>query len=221
MKAWTEIARAHLEAESAIAGSGLDYVIVRPAIVYGPGDVLGLTPRLMTGAVYKETGKKMKTLYTKDLHLNTVHVRDVAAAIWFLLTNGKMGEAYNLVDKNDTDQGKINSLLESVYGIETKFLEPVKMTAAQALGPKYLVGYINDIHLKPFSDAMRKYNIADTPLTPYLDEELVKDTATYVSGAKIESLGFKYQYPNVTAELLKEVLNDYVTKGFFPKELVG
>jgi len=222
LKPWTDIARAHVEAEQIIVGvSGLDFIIVRPAIVYGPGDVLGLTPRLMTGAVYKETGKKMKTLYTKDMQTNTVHVKDVAAAIVFLTNHGKSGDIYNLVDKHDTDQGKLNALLEKVYGIETQFLGPVKMAAASAMGAKYLVGYINDTHLKPFSDAMKKYKVMDTPLTPYLDEELIKDTATYVDGSKIETLGFKYTYPNVTAELLKEVLNDYVVKGIFPKELIG
>jgi len=163
----------------------------------------------------------MKTLYTKDLHLNTVHVKDVAAAVVFLTTHGNKGDVYNLVDKNDTDQAKINQLLEKLYGIETQFLAAVKMTAASAMGSKYLVGYINDLHLKPFSDAMKKYKILDTPLTPYLDEELIKDTATYVDGSKVETIGFKYSFPNVTADLLKEVLTDYVAKGTFPKELVG
>jgi len=219
---WTDIARAHAEAEEALkAMPGLNFVIVRPAIVYGPGDVYGITPRLMTGSVYKETGSKMNTLYTKDLQLNTVHVKDVAKALWLLISKGDSGSVWNLADKGATDQGKMNALLEEVYSIKTSFLSGLEMTGAKALGTKWLVSYVNDLHLKPFSDAMKKYGIQDTPLTPYLDEELIKDNDTWVDGCAIESLGFKYDHPEPTGPLLKEVLNDYVAKKFFPKELVG
>jgi nucleoside-diphosphate-sugar epimerase len=222
LKPWTDIARAHLEAENALkAVIGLNYVIVRPATIYGPGDIYGLTPRLMTGSVYKETGKTMETLYTKHLRLNTVHVKDVVKAIWFLTSKGESGSVWNLADKNDTDQAKINHLLEAIYGIKTGFLNSAAMLMAKALKTKHLVEYVNDMHLKPFSDAMKKYGITDTPLTPYLDEELIKDNDLWVDGNAITSLGFVYDYPTPNAELLKEVLNDYVQKKYFPKDLVG
>jgi nucleoside-diphosphate-sugar epimerase len=222
LKPWTDMARAHNEAEAVLkACAGLNYVIVRPAIVYGPGDIYGLTPRLMTGSIYKEIGKSMETLYTKHLQLNTVHVRDVVKAIWFLTGKGDSGSVWNLVDKAETDQGKINSLLEEIYGIKTGFLNSVAMLAAKALKTKHLVEYVNDMHLKPFSDAMKKYGISDTPLTPYLDEELIKDNDLWVDGKAIEGLGFKYDHPEPTGALLKEVLQDYVAKKYFPKELVG
>jgi len=219
-KPWTEIGRAKLEAENLVKNTpGLNYIIVRPAIVYGPGDMLGLTPRLITGSIYKETGKKMQCLYTKDLRINTVHVKDVARALHFLCTHGDSGAIFNLADENDTNQGKANKILEEIYGINTEFLNSIKMTAASAMGSKFLVGFANDKHLKPFSDACKKYGIHDTPLTPYLDEELIKDTPTALNGSAIKKLGFKYEYPNVTAALLKEVLADYVAKGYFPKEM--
>jgi nucleoside-diphosphate-sugar epimerase len=218
---WTDIARAKKEAEDAVmATAGLNYVIVRPAIVYGTGDILGLTPRLITGSIYKETGKKMECLYTKDLQMNTVHVDDVAKALWFLTTNGPSGSVYNLCDSGHTDQGKINKLLEELYGIKTDFLPWVKMQAASVAGTKFLVGYVNDEHLKPFSDACKKYGIHDTPLTPYLDEELIKDNQTSVDGNAITALGFAYDHPKVTVESLKAVLQDFVDKGYFPKEMM-
>jgi nucleoside-diphosphate-sugar epimerase len=221
IKPWTDIGRAKRDAEENVKGTaGLNFVIVRPAIVYGPGDNLGITPRLITGSIYKETGKKMECLYTKDLRCNTVHVRDVAKALWFLTNHGETGHVYNVADKNDSDQGKINDLLEEIYGIKTTFLPWVQMKAAAAMGTKFLVGFANDQHLKPFSDACKKYGILDTPLTPYLDEELIKDNPTSVDGSAIEKLGFKYDYPHVTAALLKEMLQDYCDKGYFPKQMM-
>lgn len=221
IKPWTDIARASYEAEQIVAGvKGLNYVIVRPAVVYGPGDVLGLTPRLIVGSIYKESGETLKSLYTKDLRMNTVHVRDVVKALWFLTNHGDSGSIWNLCDKNDTDQGKINQWLEEIYGIKTKFFPTLEMTAAKAFGTKFLVGYANDMHLKPFSDACKKYGINDTSLTPYLDEELIKENQISVDGSSIEKLGFQYDYPAPNSELLKEVMLDYVAKGLFPKEML-
>lgn len=217
---WTGVAVAHEEAENIVkATSGLNFVIVRPAVVYGTGDVLGLTPRLIIGSIHKELKKEMVCLYTKSLRVNTVHADDVAKALVFLTTHGDSGAIFNLADKNDTDQGKINALLEEIYGIKTDFLNSIKMTAASAMGTKFVVGLANDEHLKPWSDACRSYGIHDTPLTPYLDEELIKETPIAVDGSAIEKLGFKYSHEHVTKDELIAVLADYVEKGWLPKEL--
>jgi len=45
----------------------LNYVILRPAIVYGVADRLGLTPRLIVGAVYGHLKEKMKVILGTDL----------------------------------------------------------------------------------------------------------------------------------------------------------
>jgi len=162
----------------------------------------------------------MECLYTKDLRLNTVHADDVAKALYFLCFNAESGTVWNLADANDTDAGKVNDLLEQIYGIKTCFLNSVKMSLAEKMGTKFLVGFANDEHLKPFSDACKKYGILDTPLTPYLDEELIKEAAIAVDGTAITKLGFKYDHPNVNADSLRQVMNDFVKKGFFPKELL-
>jgi nucleoside-diphosphate-sugar epimerase len=218
---WTAIASAHAEAEKKVASvSGLNYVIVRPALVYGTADQLSLTPRMIVGSIHKELGKKMECLYTKDLRLNTVHADDVAKALHFLTTNGESGQIFNLADSNDTDQGKVNDLLEQIFGIKTSFLGTLKMSAASAMGTKFIVGLANDEHLKPFSDSCKKYGILDTPLTPYLDEELIKEVNIAVDGSAITKLGFSYDHPKVTADSLREVMQDFIKKGYFPKEML-
>jgi len=218
---WTGIARARLEAEQAvIATEGLNYVIVRPSIVYGVGDVLGVTPRIVIGAIYKESKEVMELLWSKSLKVNTVHVNDVVRAIWHLTNHGNSGAIYNLCDKNDTDQGKINEVLAEIYQIETSFLGKAKSTIAKALGMKALTDMVNDKHLKPWSDLCKSKGIMDTPLTPYLDEELLYKCETHINGSGIESTGFSYNFPNFTAELLLEVINDFIAKGHFPAGLI-
>jgi len=93
----------------------LDYVVLRPAVVYGPGDPVGLTPRIVIGAIYKESGEVMELLWSRSLKINTVHVNDVVRAIWHMRDHGECGQIFNLVDKGDTDQGKINVALESLF----------------------------------------------------------------------------------------------------------
>lgn len=62
----------------------LNYTILRLPLVYGMGDKMGLTPRIMAAAIYKHLGETMKLLWNADMKLNTVHVIDVCTAIWFV-----------------------------------------------------------------------------------------------------------------------------------------
>lgn len=102
---WTLIAKYKLQGEQELAKiPGLNYVIIRPAMVYGVADRLGLTPRLIVGAVYAHLKEKMKLLWTKDLRMNTVHVVDVCRATWHLCDHGDIGSVYNLADKGDTSE---------------------------------------------------------------------------------------------------------------------
>jgi nucleoside-diphosphate-sugar epimerase len=218
---WTGIGRARYEAEQRVMNTdGLDHVILRPAVVYGPGDMTGLTPRVVIGAIYKESGETMDILWSKSLKINTVHVNDVVRAIWHMHDHGDSGAIFNLVDKNDTDQGKINELLEQLYGIATSFVGKTKSSLAKALGMKGLTDMVNDKHLKPWSDLCKSKGILDTPLTPYLDEELLYKCETYINGNAIESTGFQYNVPNPSVDLIKEVVNDYIAKAHFPSGVI-
>jgi nucleoside-diphosphate-sugar epimerase len=218
---WTGVATARFEAENAVrATAGLDYVIVRPCIVYGPGDILGLTPRLVIGSIYKESGKTMKLLWSKSLKMNTVHVEDVCRAIWHLTTHGSSGDVFNLADKNETDQGKVNELLGEIYTINTSFLGQTKSSLVSNIGMDTLTDTVNDKHLKPWGDLCKARGILDTPLTPYLDEELLYNSHTHINGSHIESTGFSYNHPTVTTDSLKAVINDFVAKGYFPQGLI-
>jgi len=222
IKPWTKLAQAKLDAEEALRNiKGLNLVIVRPAIVYGPGDITGISPRLITGAVYKHLNETMEFLWDKDLKINTVHVYDVCAALWHLTTNGSVGDIFNLADDNDTDQGTVNKLLESIFKIKTGFLGYLKSKGAQVIGMKDIAETANEKHLKPWSDLCKSKGINSTPLTPYLDEELLYNNSLSVDGTKIAKTGFAYKHPKMTEAHLREVIAYYVDNGFFPKDQVA
>jgi len=221
-KPWTKLASAKEKAENALREiNGLNLVIVRPAIVYGPGDISGVTPRLITGAVYKELKETMEFLWDKDLKINTVHVYDVAAALWFLTSSGNAGEIYNLADENDTTQGSVNSILEKMFGIKTDFMGNMKSKLATAVAMKTVAETANEKHLKPWSDLCKAKGIVNTPLTPYLDEELLYNNAMSIDGSKITKIGFSYKHPKMTEGHLREVVTYFADLGFFPKDIVN
>jgi nucleoside-diphosphate-sugar epimerase len=89
---WTEPARACARAEDAArAAAGLPLVVLRPATVYGPGDVAGLMPRCVVAATYKADGAKMEMLWDGTLKVSTVHVFDVVRAIYFAAKKAPAG----------------------------------------------------------------------------------------------------------------------------------
>lgn len=221
LKPWTMLAKASLQGEEAVRETdGLKYVIVRPAIVYGPGDIGGITPRLITGAVYQRLNETMEMLWSKDLRINTVHVRDVVRALTHLCTAGNDGEVYNLADSGDSSQGSINKFLEKLFGIKTDFISSMKSKLYTSLAMKTVAETANDKHLAPWGELLKEHDMVGSALTPYLDEELLYNNSLSVDGTKITTTGFEYKYPEVTLDLLVEVIKDFEEKRMFPPGLL-
>jgi len=213
---WTLLAKYKAKAEEELRKiPGLNLIIVRPAIVYGPGDVSGLSPRIICGAVYKHLNEKMKFLWDEKLKLNSVHVRDVTRAVWHLAQKGTLGTVYNLADKTDLDQGDFNKILEGIFKIETGFIGSMVSNLAK-VNFKGVVEEVNDKHLKPWSELCKGASIVNTPLTPYLDQELLYNNSLSVDGTFVESTGFAYEYPKVTEVLIREQIEYFTSQKLFP-----
>ena len=76
---------------------------------------------------------------------------------------------------------------------------------------------VNDKHLKPWSDLCKAANILNTPLTPYLDPELLANNALCVDGTAIEGTGFTYDVPTLTVESVRELVDYFVQQNLFPQ----
>lgn len=218
LEPWTNIAKYKLKVEEQLKGiSGLDYVIVRPAIVYGIGDRLGIAPRIICGAIYKKLAEPMKLLWNKNLKINTVHVDDVVLALVHLFTNGKKGDVFNLADKTDTDQGSVNDILEKMFAIETKFAGKILSGAVAKLSMDSVVREVNDKHVAPWAQMTKDAGIAITPLSPYIDKELLYKKHLCIDGSAIEKTGFKYTVPKMTEQKLREWVTYYINLKLFPE----
>lgn len=213
---WTLQAKYKLKAEEELRKiAGLNLIILRPATVYGPGDITGLCPRIICGAVYKHLKEKMKFLWDKNLKMNTVHVRDVCKALWHISQKGQIGAVYNLADKSDTDQGSFNTILSAIFGIETDFWGTMASNLAK-VNFKGVTEEVNDKHLKPWSDLCKAAGILNTPLTPYLDQEILYNNSLSIDGTAIEATGFSYEVPQVTEALIREEITYFTAQKLFP-----
>jgi nucleoside-diphosphate-sugar epimerase len=218
---WTNLAKWKLQVEEDLKKiPGLSVVIVRPAIVYGPGDKLGIAPRIICGAIYKHLGKKMKFLWSGDLKINTVHVHDVARALFHLCTHGEDGATYNLADKSNTDQELVNKHLANIFGIQTDFLGSVKSNLAKTLGMDAVTSQVNDKHIAPWSKMTKEKGIEVTPISPYLDKELLGNNSLSIDGSAIEKTGFTYSVPEFTEAKLREWIDYYTALKLFPEGYV-
>ncbi|KAK7074973.1 hypothetical protein SK128_004905 [Halocaridina rubra] len=195
--------------------SDLNWIIVRPGIVYGPSDRTGITPRLVFGAIYRHLGETMKILWDENLRINTVHVTDIARAVIWLCQQGKTAQIYNVVDEANTKQGDITTIVSDIFNINHDYwgntLSSIAKTDSMAL-----VNEINEKHLAPWAAVCSADGLDNTPLTPYIDQNSVHHKHLHLDGSKIRSEGFTYSVPKPTLENLLEVLKDFIIMKIFP-----
>ncbi|KAE9049142.1 hypothetical protein PR002_g36 [Phytophthora rubi] len=216
LQPWTLQAKYKLEAEEQIRSlADLKVVFLRLATVYGSADSMGLMPRIVCAASYVKLEEKMKLLWDAEMRVDTVHVFDVCQALWHVTTAGSDGEIYNLVDKNDTNQAKINAVLEEIFHIKTGFIGKLVSNLARVRLAD-VVDDANEKHMQPWADLCTEHGITNTPLTPYIDKELLQHNHLFADGSKIESTGFRYEHPTLETKEVRSVLEEMVQQKIFP-----
>eukprot|EP01061_Rhynchopus_euleeides_P026930 TRINITY_DN43836_c0_g1_i1.p1 TRINITY_DN43836_c0_g1~~TRINITY_DN43836_c0_g1_i1.p1 ORF type:complete len:373 (+),score=132.14 TRINITY_DN43836_c0_g1_i1:70-1188(+) len=217
------IAQTHLKSEKDILSKcpNLPVVIVRLATVYGPGDTSGLMPRLTCAASYLGTDDpKMDILYSEHLRIHTLHVQDAVGGIWYIACAGHNREIYNLVDKNDTTQAKLNKIIEAILPIKTSCVGHTTTKGYLKLEKlDDVLADVNQLHLDAFLTLCQEHDIESGPLTTDLCKEQISGIPVSIDGTKVESLGYQYSVPNMTTDYVRHALNYWVDHGLFPPVL--
>lgn len=179
--------------------------------------------------VYKAQNEEMKWLWTKDLRTNTVHIDDVTRALWAIAGWYGAGKAnwddkamgatpvFNVVDKGVTTQGAMAEIIGQIFGIKTGFQGQLISTFAR-LNMDSVVDDVNDELLGPWADLLADAGITRPgPLTPFMEKELLKDTDLSMDGGRLEKVvGFQYEKPKITKELIEEVIESYKKLRWWP-----
>ena len=218
---FTKVAVALLNAENEVLKiPSLHTIILRPAYIYGPSDVSAIMPRIVCAAAYVELNEKMKFLWDASMKINTVHVVDVCRSIWHLLTldptSLPSGTIYNLADKSDTNQGKVNAILEQIFKIKTGFHGPIVSNLAR-LSFDSAVETANDKHMRPWTDICKRTNVDSTPLSPFMSSEVLMNNHLFIDGTKIErETGFSYSIPSMSTDAIRECIEKAIEAKLFP-----
>ncbi|PNP43741.1 hypothetical protein TGAMA5MH_04022 [Trichoderma gamsii] len=230
LKPWSKIAVFKLQAEEELAKiEGLNLAIVRLAHVYGPYASQWVATGLCMARVYQHIEGEMKWLWTKDLRTNTAHIHDVTRALWNIAVwydagkanwkEAEMGKVpiFNVVDKGTTTQGTMAEIIGEIFKIETGF-QGTLISSFAKLNLESVVDDVNDEVLGPWADLLADAGITRPgPLTPFMEKELLKDTDLSMDGSRLETvLGFKYEKPAVTKELIEEVIESYKRMKWWP-----
>ncbi|RZB40900.1 uncharacterized protein BDFB_003056 [Asbolus verrucosus] len=215
---WTFIGKWKHQVEKQLADiPDLRFTILRLATVYGLGDRMGLTSRVIVAAIYKHLGETMKLLWNAELKINTVHVVDVCRAIWFVCNrDDSIGQTYNVVDDADSSQGSISNVLAELFNIKVDFCGNIVSAVLDLEGA---ADDANDKHLVPWAEVCRLDGIQNTPLSPHMDPELLLHKHLRLDGSKLKNLGLTVSVPAPTVENIKEILDDYVKMKVFPRSL--
>lgn len=230
LKPTLRLAKYKLEAEEQLQKiEGLNLVILRLANVYGPYCSKVIGTMLCMARVYAYLEEEMKWLWTKDLRTHTVHVTDVARAMWEVATwcrDGKkswnestLGKTpiFNVVDHSDTTQGSMHEFINKIFGIKTGFHGTIVSQFAK-LNLHSAVDEENDELLQPWSELLNEAGITRPgPINPYLEQEIVRDSDLSLDGSRLEQIvGFKYEVPKLTEESLRQIIESYERLNWWP-----
>ncbi|KAF2099300.1 NAD dependent epimerase/dehydratase family protein [Rhizodiscina lignyota] len=223
-KPWLKLAKWKLQAEEDLAKiADLNLVVLRIAHVYGPYTSKFLGTALSLARVYQSLGRELKWLWDKDLRTNTVHVDDVSRALWraaeVYAAKGPWKEkpTWNIVDKGNTCQGTLATLTHEIFDIPTGFHGTLISSFAR-LNLDSVVDDVNDETLDPWADLQTQAGITtNTPLTPFMEKELLKDTDLSMDGSAFEKeASFEYKHPRLTKEEVEGVIESYKRMGWWP-----
>ncbi|KAJ2794316.1 hypothetical protein H4R21_005547 [Coemansia helicoidea] len=218
----------HLRAERDVrAVAGLPpLAVLRPALCYGPGDRQNVVPMMISALLSRVAGEPMPVLWDKALRASTVHVADVARAAIAAAAHCRRTQTtavYNLADPGDTTNGDLARAVADLFGVKPDFQSAAVNFIAKRLRVEELAEEVNESLLGPWMDLLAQHNIANSPLSPYLDREhpycRLEHCPLAVDGSRIAAtpgLDFQYRYPAVGPDALRPIVEEFQRVGLWP-----
>lgn len=207
---------------------GLHYVLLRLPIVYGPYDSGYYGMGTCLGRIHQELDKELMLLYTKDLRVNTLYVKDAASALWtaaeWRASKGEVAPddpsrplVFNVVDHNDTSQEHSAKALTEVFGIKVSFLGSAVSQIAK-FNLDDAVDDMNEETLQCWAELLEKKQIScPGPISPFLERDVIKDEDMRIDGSLFETTtGWRPAREFFDADAFREMVESYKRMGWWP-----
>jgi len=108
-------------------------------------------------------------------------------------------------------------LLKEVFDVPMSFQGSI-ISAFAKLHLDSVVDDVNDETLDPWADLQNKAGITmSTPLSPYMEKELLKDNDLSMDGSAFErDAGFTYNHPRLTKQEIENIIESYRRMNWWP-----
>jgi len=234
LQPWHKLAKWKLKAaEQLLSIPGLQYCAMRLPLVYGPYNPGYFAMGICLARVHLELKQDLELLYTKDVKVNTLHVKDAASALWaaaeWRASRGKLGKtgvpddpdtpvAFNVVDHNDTRQEHVAKVLSEVFGLKVTFTGTLVSQLAK-MNLDEIVDDLNEVSLQTWAELIEKSNIQRPgPIGPFVELDVLKDQDMSIDGSLFEkTTGWKPKYEHLNADSIREMVDSYKRMGWWPE----
>ncbi|KAJ5179166.1 hypothetical protein N7492_002376 [Penicillium capsulatum] len=235
LQPWHNLAKWKLKAADELMKiPGLQYCALRLPHVYGEYNPGYFAMAICLARVHLEMEQDLELLYTKDLKVNTLHVKDAASALWRAaewrasksaddpslpesFKNPQVANAFNVVDHNDTQQEHVANALAEVFDLKVSFIGSlVSQLAKMSLDD--VVDDMNEVSLQTWADLIEKAKIERPgPIGPFLERDVLRDQDMSIDGSLFETTtGWKPQYARFDAESIRQMVESYKRMGWWP-----
>lgn len=229
LQPWNNLAKWKLSAADELCKiPGLQYCFLRLPHVYGPYDPGYFAMGICLARVHVELERDLELLYTKDLKVNTLHVKDAASALFcaaeWRASKGPVDTSdsnfpigFNVVDHNETRQEHVATALSEVFNLQVSFIGSLVSQFAK-LNLDDIVDDMNEVCLQTWADLLQKSNIERPgPISPFLERDVLKDQDMSIDGSLFESLtGWKPARLHFDADGVREMVDSYKRMGWWP-----
>ncbi|CEJ54008.1 Putative NAD dependent epimerase/dehydratase family protein [Penicillium brasilianum] len=238
MQPWHKLAKWKLKAaEGLLKIPELQYCALRLPHVYGAYNPGYFAMAICLARVHKEMEQDLEFLYTKDVKVNTLHVKDAASALWMAAewrakkgkldrNNGSMPAvfkdpampiAFNVVDHNDTCQQHVAQAMAEVFDLKVSFLGSLASQLAK-MNLDDVVDDMNEVSLQEWADLVAKSKIERPgPIGPFLELDVLKAQDMSIDGSLFEStVGWKPKYEHFDADSVREMVESYKRMNWWP-----
>ncbi|KAJ5403665.1 hypothetical protein N7509_003536 [Penicillium cosmopolitanum] len=232
---WHKLAKWKLKAaEELLKIDGLNYCALRLPHVYGEYNSGYFAMALCLARVHLEMGQDLELLYTKDVKVNTLHVKDAASALFHaaewragrtassegtpaIFKDSSVAWAFNVVDHNDTQQEHVANALSEVFGLKVSFIGSLVSQLAK-MNLDDVVDDMNEVSLQEWAELVEKSKIERPgPIGPFLERDVLKDQDMSIDGSLFESTtGWKPKYERFNADSVRTMVDSYKRMGWWP-----
>ncbi|KAF9886810.1 hypothetical protein FE257_011057 [Aspergillus nanangensis] len=224
LQPWHNLAKWKMKASEELRKiPGLHYTLVRLPHVYGEYDPGYFSTGICLARVHLEMQKDLELLYTGDLKINTVYVKDAASALWkaaewrYNNPSDSGPRAFNVVDHGNTRQEDVAIAMKTVFGLKCSFLGSLVSQFAK-LNMDDVVDDMNEECLQVWAEMLEERKIERPgPIGPFLEKDILKDSDMSLDGTLFENTtGWKPTREKFDADSVRSMIESYKRMGWWP-----